>query len=486
MSAFARTVVRNSAAGFIAQFAMRVLSFGFNVLVIRQLGAEAFGQYMAIGAFGELFLFIADLGLAPYAVREFARVRELPDAQDRARALFGNLLWLRIALAFVSGACTVAAGVITQRPVEVIVALTVNALFLWVYGIQGASDVTLSGFERLDLSAGAKVLNQLIFVVAGGAALALGAGYFGLIGANLLGGIAMAVVCWRGVRRLGVSPAPPQLADWPRLLRAALPFGLVTFALGLSYRFDTVLLDIWQGDIITGHYRAAYNLIFSLVMISNVINTALYPTLTRQAARHPERVADITTRILRYLLSAAIPLAVGGFLLAGPLVDVLYRAAEYGDSVQALQILIWVLPFMYASEFLGYVILITNRERLVARAVIVSTCVNVILNLILVPRYGLLAASAMTVITEVVLVSQHVWNLRPLSQQIDWGRSLLRPLGAAIVMGVVIAVLTPWLPWWSLIPVGILTYGLAGFLLGAFGFADLAFLRRSRSASVEA
>lgn len=465
---------------------MRVLSFGFNVLVIRRLGAESFGQYMAIGAFGELFLFVADLGLAPYAVREFARFRDAPDGLERARRLFGNLLWLRIALGVVAGASTVVAGIATQRPFEVVLALTINALFLWVYGIQGASEVTLSGFERVDLAAGAKVLNQLIFVLAGGAALFMGAGYFGLIGANLVGGIAMAVVCWRGVKRLGVRPAPPVLAEWPKLLRAALPFGLVTFALGLSYRFDTVLLDIWQGDVVTGHYRAAYNLIFSLVMFSNVINTALYPTLTRQAARHPERLPEVTTRILRYLLTAGLPLAVGGFLLARPLVDFLYSAQEYADSIRALEILIWVLPFMYASEFLGYVILITNRERFVARAVIVSTAVNVLMNLILVPQFGLLGASAMTVITEIVLVSQHVWNLRPLSNQIDWGRALLRPLAASIVMGVALIAIGAWVPWWAAIIVGVLVYAGAGLLLGAFGPADLAFLRRSRSASAEA
>lgn len=465
---------------------MRVLSFAFNVLVIRRLGAEAFGQYMAIGAFGELFLFVADLGLAPYAVREYARMRDLPDGMDRAHRLFGNLLWLRIALGMVAGVSTVIAGLVTQRPFEVVLALTINALFLWVYGIQGASEVTLSGFERLDLSAGAKVLNQLIFVFAGGVALFAGAGYFGLIGANLLGGIAMAVICWRGVRRLGVRPTPPVLAEWPKLLRAALPFGLVTFALGLSYRFDTVLLDIWQGDVVTGHYRAAYNLIFSLVMFSNVINTALYPTLTRQAARSPERLAELTTRVLRYLLSVGLPLAIGGFVLAGPLVDFLYGSQQYADSVSALAILIWVLPFMYASEFLGYVILITNRERYVARAVIVSTAVNVLMNLLLVPRFGLLAASAMTVLTEIVLVTQHVWNLRPLSQEIDWGRALLRPLLAALIMGAALVAVGSLVPWWASIVIGVVVYAGAGVLVGAYGPADLDFLRRSRSAGAEA
>ena len=486
MSGFARTVIRNSAAGFLAQFAMRALSFAFNVFVIRRLGAGEFGQYMAIGAFGDLFLFVADLGLAPYAVREFARYRDLPDGLERARRLFGSLLWLRIGLGVLAGVSTVVAGILTQRPTEVILALTINGLFLWIYGIQATSEVTLSGFERIDLAAGAKVLNQLIFVVAGGAALFLGAGYFGLIGANLLGGIAMALVVWRGVRRLGMRPTRPDWHAWPQLIRSALPFGIVTFALGLSYRFDTVLLSILQGDEATGHYRAAYNLIFTLVIFSNVINTALYPSLTRQAATNPERLAGITTRILRYLLALALPMAAGGFLLARPLVDTLYSAEQYGDSVRALEVLIWTLPFMYASELLGYVVLITNREKLVARAVVVSTTLNVVLNLLLVPRYGLIAASLMTVMTEAVLVAQHLWNLRPLTQAIDWVQAFVRPLLATVVMGVAINLVGAWLPWWSLIGVGAVVYAIAGYALGVFRLDDLRVFQRNHGKVAEA
>ena len=396
------------------------------------------------------------------------------------------MLWLRIVLAIVAGVSTVIAGIVTQRPLEVILALTINGAFLWVYGIQGTSEVTLSGFERIDLAAGAKVLNQLIFVVAGGAALFLGAGYFGLIGANLLGGIAMAVVCWRGVKRLGVKPSPPEWSAWPRLIRAALPFGIVTFALGLSYRFDTVLLSILQGDEATGHYRAAYNLIFTLVVFSNVVNTALYPSLTRQAATNPEKLAGHTSRILRYLMALALPMATGAFLLARPLVDALYNAQQYADSVVALEILIWTLPFMYASELLGYVVLITNREKLVARAVVVSTTLNVIMNLILVPRFGLYAASAMTVATEVILVGQHLWNLRPLTFQLDWGQALLRPLLATVLMGVAINLAGAWLPWWALIGLGGAVYASAAYLLGVLNAEDLKVLRRSRSKVVEA
>ena len=152
---------------------------------------------------------------------------------------------------------------------------------------------------------------------------------------------------------------------------------------------------------------------------------------------------------------------------------------------RALEILIWTLPFMYTSELLGYVVLITNREKLVARAVVVSTALNVVMNLLLVPRYGLIAASMMTVATECVLVVQHLWNLRPLTQSIGWGEAFIRPLLATVVMGVAINLASAWLPWWVLIGVGAVVYTIAGFALGVFRADDLRIIHRDRSTPLE-
>ena len=57
MKDFSLTVLRNSAFGMAAQLAIKVLSFGFSVLIIRHLGAETFGQSAAVLAFAGMFVF---------------------------------------------------------------------------------------------------------------------------------------------------------------------------------------------------------------------------------------------------------------------------------------------------------------------------------------------------------------------------------------------------------------------------------------------
>jgi O-antigen/teichoic acid export membrane protein len=473
-------VVRNSAIGIAAQIAIKLLSFGFTVLIVRRLGETAFGQYAYVLAFVAVFAILSDLGLSPYAVRQIARWRDTPDGTTHTNNLFSTVLALRLALATITVLIVVLAVIALGQPVALVGAVALNALGLLLYSVQGTSEAVLAGFERLHLVAGAKVLSQIAFVAVGGLALWLGWGYYGLIAANLIGVALLAIVCWRNVRRLGITAGAIAFRSWPRLIKASLPFGAIGFTLGLSYKFDTILLNQFRGDAETGYYNAAYSLVFATVMLSNVINTALYPSFTRQAARDTAVLGEMYGRALRYLLIASLPVAVGGSLLADQVIPFLYGAA-FTPSVVALRIIIWTAPLMFASEFLGYIVLIQNNERAAARAVFVSTACNIGLNLLLVPRFGLLAAATMTVLTEAILVSQYVWRLRATLRQLRWSMVLGRPLAAALLMGLLVLLAQTHVPFLLNVLLGATTYAGLLLLLGVIGGDELRFVRSLRS-----
>jgi O-antigen/teichoic acid export membrane protein len=474
---FSRTVARNSAFAVVAQLSIKLLAFGFSVVILRHLGAEAFGQYAGVLAFGAMFVFIADLGLGQYVVREVARLRNDPDGKNQAERLYGDALRLRLLLSVLAACLVVSAAWLTGRSAAMIGAIALGSVGLILYSVQGTSDAILAGFERLDLSAGARIANQLVFIVAGAAALYLGFGYYGLVVANLLGVVTITWICWRAVRRLGIRPLGVRMDTWLPLVRASLPFGIIGLSLGLSYKFDSLLLNVTRSDVETGYYSAAYNLVFSAAILSNAFNTALFPSLTRRAATSEPALARVYGRSLRYLMLAAFPIAVGTSVLADRLVPVLYTI-DYLPAVPALQLVIWAVPLMFLSEFLGYMAIVQNRERTVARAVVLSTGLNILVNLALVPRFGFLAAAAMTVATECVLASQYIWMLRHTLSNINWwpvGGSLV----AALVMGGVLLVGHD-LPLIALIALGALSYAILLVGVRVVVASDLTMIRGLR------
>jgi len=432
---------------------------------------------MAVIAFGAIFAILSDLGLSPYLVREVARLRDVPDGNRQTIELYSNIIELRLVLSLVTVLLIVTVAVITNRPWLMVGAIALNSLGLFLYSFQGTSDAVLSGMERLDLSAGGKVLNQLTFILVGAGALLLKTGVYGLVIAGLAGVLVLSWYSWRCLRSKGIFPRRTYRMQWGKLLQRSLPFGLIGFALGLSYKFDPVLLDISRSSAETGYYNAAYNLIFSAVIISNILNTALYPSLSRQAIQDPQSLPRIYERILRILFMASLPISVGVWALADPIVRFLYTGA-YLATIPALKVIIWVLPLMFASEFLGYVVIISNQERIAARAVLVSTGVNIAMNIILIPRFGYQAAAWMTVLTEAVLVGQYLWLSRPFIHRIDWDKALMRPCLAAGLMGAFVFLVRNQLPLPGVILVGFLFYLVLLPILGLIRKEDLQLILR--------
>lgn len=484
MHQLTRIVARNTIFSAGAQIAIKILSFGFSVFVIRRLGPAEFGQYGAVLAIGAVFMVLSDLGLSPYTVREVAKLRAQPDASERIGDLYANVLALRLILTLLTALLQVGAAWLAGETSLIITAVALNTVGLLLYSIQGATDAVLQGHERLDIAARAKVGQQMLFVALGSVALFAHVGFFGLIGASLCGIAVLLAVCWRGLASLGVRVGKVTPQQWMGLLRACFPFGVIGLTLGLSYKFDSVLLYYYHGDVENGLYTAAYNLVFSTAMLSNIINTSLYPSLSRQAHNNPESLHNVYDRILRYLLILGLPIAFGGGILADQLI-LLIGGDSYRGAIDVFRILIIVSPLMFVSEYLGYIVLIQGNEKKAARSVMVSSSVNVLANLLFIPHYGMMAAAVVTVATEIILVIQYALMLRT-TVHFDVMRTVIQPTLAATLMGLLVLLAHQYLPLAGSIPVGAAAYLAALLLMNIIGREELAFIRNMRSpAAVE-
>jgi O-antigen/teichoic acid export membrane protein len=469
MTGMARVVLRNTLFSLLGRLTVKALAFAFSVWVVRRLGQEAFGQYATALAYVTAFAVFSDWGLAPYLVREIARDR------GRVGVLVGNAVALRFLLSI--GTIGLILGVARWKgqPPVLLGGIALAALSLVLYAFQGPLEAALQGIRRLDIVSAAGVLQQLIFVGLGTMALWKGWGFYGLIGASLIGTTGALLLSLGMSRSLGLLALErPEWRLWPALLRAGLPFGLIGLAVNLSYKVDTILLSLWWPAGVVGWYNAAYNLIFSIAILSNAANLALYPSMA--ALRDPEALAAVVRRSLGYLWMISIPFAVGGWVLGDRLIPGLY-GPSFVPSVPAFRVLIGVVPLMFLSEYLGYVILVRDREWMVARSLIVSTSFNILTNFLLIPRYGLMAAAWVTLLTEALLVGQYGFLLRLWrGVMADW-RLFVKPALAAAGMGLALEIARG-LPLGAMLPLGALVYGLALWALGALGPAEWHLLRQ--------
>jgi O-antigen/teichoic acid export membrane protein len=452
--------------------------FAFSIYVVRRLGGENFGQYSAVMAFVGIFAIFSELGIVQYAIREIAR--------DRSKATYflWNHIFMRVILSIGVILGTTALAALAGYSSFMVLAIFVASCGLLLQSVAGTLDVILWGTERVDISSMLTVVNQLAFVILGTIALVTGHGVIALVLASFGGVLVSALLNLWLIRKHKLCSLAFQLAprDWWKLIKTGIPFGIITFTMLLSFKVDTVFLSLWKGDEVTGWYNVAYNLIFSFSALAAGFKGALAPSMANEYVNSPERVSRWYEASMRFVYMFFVPITVGVTLLSDQIVRFLYTAS-YAPAGPALRILIWVLPMMLVTDLSGGIATVVMKERAGARVRAVNAGFNILLNLFAIPRYGLMGAAIVTVLTEIVGVAQFVHLLWGDIQWREVLRSFIRPTLAAVAMGAAVFMAKDlYLP--LVIVIGAAAYLAGLLLLGAISASEVRSIRAALAQSV--
>jgi O-antigen/teichoic acid export membrane protein len=92
------------------------------------------------------------------------------------------------------------------------------------------------------------------------------------------------------------------------------------------------------------------------------------------------------------------------WMLAPYIVPILFGEG-YDDSVELLYILSTTLPILFLASNIGSVLLVKDNMRLKVKLMGLTAVVNIILNLILIPLYGMVGAAIATVVSNIFLLA---------------------------------------------------------------------------------
>lgn len=211
---------------------------------------------------------------------------------------------------------------------------------------------------------------------------------------------------------------------------------LAGWVLGLSDRY---IIKLLRGSEEVGIYSAIYNISQrSITIIISLFLMALFPIIIQAWEREGEEaVREHMRRVTRFFMMVCIPAVVGLSLLARPLIELLL-AETYRTGYR-------IIPLVAAGAFfLGFQQIYSNafvfykKTIMIMGSLMVSAVLNIVLNLLFVPRYGYLAAAITTLFSYLVLF----FLIAGLSRRyLVWdfpGKSLVKILIASGVMGVVV------------------------------------------------
>jgi PST family polysaccharide transporter len=189
--------------------------------------------------------------------------------------------------------------------------------------------------------------------------------------------------------------------DWQEmrtLLSASWPLMLTGISIMISMRADQVLIGQYLSDRQVGIYSAAAKIAEIWYFIPLAIAGSTFPLLVESK----KQGEDIYYQRLQSLYNVLVllPIVVGLIMsvLASPIVRFLYGPAYIG-SARVLSVLIWSgVPVSFGCAWANWMLL-ENRTRMMFYFQLATALTNVLLNLVLIPRFGIMGSAYATLIS---------------------------------------------------------------------------------------
>jgi O-antigen/teichoic acid export membrane protein len=168
--------------------------------------------------------------------------------------------------------------------------------------------------------------------------------------------------------------------------------------------------------------------------------------MARQAREDRSALRRSYTLAIKLLVAVALPIAVVTAFCAQFLVGLLGGAEYLPYGGIALAILIWSIPFGWVNSVTNYLLISLDQQHGLTRAFAISLVFNVVLNLLLLPRFGFAAAAAITIASELFEGALFYIYLRRSLGPVPWLGVFWRLWVGGGLMALVTFVLWPWQP----------------------------------------
>jgi len=429
-----------------------VLAALSGVLLARALGPKDFGLFAGALALVALVTPLLQGAFDSAALRALAAPEG--GGERLLRGMMGARIWLGLAVT----AVLVAAGLTLSAPL-VVGLLALNAVGM---SVEGAVQTWWAAHERQAKAAAADLVRAVLWLGAAAIVCATGAGIVTAAATRAAATLVLVAATFWGVR--GEADWRPSLDHQREVLRQS----LVWLASGIFFviyqQADRLMLIAMSGRSEAGHYAAAANLVMVFYMVPGIFTSVLLPRMYRQADDRGRQARILKARVgIGIFIATMIVPALIGF--RRELLVVLY-GSRYASAAPVLLWLGGTVLLRFLSVAYGDLITVVHSQRARIAAQAGAAVLNIVLNLLFIPRWGGAGAAAATLCSEGLLLLCYVVAVRRLGVPIH--RRVLLP-GTAVCTGVTVAWLCqPWVGAVALMAVvGATGYGMRRHFLRA-------------------
>ena len=211
------------------------------------------------------------------------------------------------------------------------------------------------------------------------------------------------------------------------------PFTLSSFFIIALNSADTLMIKWFLGASFVGFYHTGLKLIDTILIIPGLYGMIIYP-FTSKFQGSLSRLKKIIKESIGLMCLISLPITCGGLLLGKPILVGIF-SEMYGTGVDSFKILLLTIFPLFIIFILNNVLLATNNEKTSVKNTAIAFSLNIFINVLLIPKYGINGAAIGTLfgrLTLFILVIYHIKKL--LSMNALFEKSFFKYLLLSLIM----------------------------------------------------
>jgi len=374
---FRQTIFKNTFWLAVAEAITRLLKLILIIYVARILGVTGYGKFTFALSFVTLFVVFSDFGLHTITTRELSGARE-----EEFASLFSLkiLLSLGTLILILIGSFFITPEPLIQRLIWIL------AIFVLSYSFCEILYALLRARQKMEYEAWAKMLQAGLLTVIGFFVILKFPSVENLSYAYLFAGVISLVLILSFFHfRIFPLKFSWQTSVWKKFLLMSWPLGLIGIFGSLNQNFTSVILGYFGKLTQAGWYNAAWKIANVCLVLNILVSQSFFPGLSIAFKQSKEKFQKVWNFYVETVIFLAIPIVVGGITLSPRIINFIYTP-EFVPSILALQILIVMVGLSFISSSFFNVLVVANQQKRALRLTAIVVAINIILNLILIPR----------------------------------------------------------------------------------------------------
>lgn len=377
--------------------------FGIDAAVQNRVGAEDYGLYFSLLNFTFLFNILLDLGINNFTTKNVAQFPEI------VPKYFGKVIALRVLLFFFYALVTLSFGLFLGYDAKAFYFLTfliLNQLFVTVIAYVRSH---LSGLLFFKTDAFISVLDRLLLIIFCGILL------FGNVThqsfkiewfiwiQTLCYGITCIVALILLINKIGIPRIKFEKLFSLVILRQSLPFALLILLMMVYTRTDSVMIERLheKGSYESGVYAQGFRLLDAFFMFGMIFANLLFPLFSNML-KNKQSVLSLLGISSKMLIGGAISIASLCFFNAEYILSSIYTS-DIQAGILPFQLLMITFVGMCVTLVYGTLLTANGDLKFLNQLSSFGLVLNIVVNFILIPKYGAVGAGAATLITQAIV-----------------------------------------------------------------------------------